>query len=38
MEEELRLVRMTEEKLARKFKFLIKDHNIEYIGVCEDCK
>jgi Fur family ferric uptake transcriptional regulator len=38
MEEELRLVRMTEEKLARKFKFVIQDHNIEYIGICEDCK
>ncbi|MBW1912062.1 MAG: transcriptional repressor [Deltaproteobacteria bacterium] len=36
-EEELKLVRKTEAKLAKKYKFIIQDHNIEYLGLCEKC-
>ena len=35
--EELRLVKKTEEKLAKKFNFKIEDHNIEYMGICDKC-
>jgi Fur family ferric uptake transcriptional regulator len=36
--EELDLVRKTEDILARKHGFLIRDHNIEFLGLCEDCR
>ncbi|MGZ4887294.1 MAG: Fur family transcriptional regulator [Candidatus Aminicenantales bacterium] len=36
--EELDLVRKTEEILAAKHKFLIREHNIEFFGLCEDCR
>jgi len=36
--EELDLVSRTEEALARKHGFLIRDHNIEFLGLCEDCR
>ena len=36
--EEIDLVRKTEEILARKHNFLIRDHNIEFLGLCEDCR
>jgi Fur family ferric uptake transcriptional regulator len=36
--EELDLVRRTEEILARKHRFIIREHNIEFIGLCEDCR
>lgn len=36
--EELDLVRKTEEILARKHGFLIRDHNIEFIGLCKECR
>jgi Fur family ferric uptake transcriptional regulator len=38
LDEELRLVRKTEEKLAKKYNFVIQDHNIEFLGICEKCK
>jgi Fur family ferric uptake transcriptional regulator len=38
LEEELRLVRKTEEKLAKKYKYIIQDHNIEFLGICEQCQ
>jgi Fur family ferric uptake transcriptional regulator len=38
VEEELRLVKKTEEILAKKYNFSIKDHNIEFLGLCEKCK
>ncbi|OGD12355.1 MAG: ferric uptake regulation protein [Candidatus Aminicenantes bacterium RBG_13_62_12] len=38
MQEELDLVRKTEEALARKHNFVIKDHNIEFLGLCEKCR
>ena len=36
--EELDLVRKTEEILASKYRFLARDHNIEFLGLCEDCQ
>jgi Fur family ferric uptake transcriptional regulator len=38
LDEELKLVRKTEGKLAKKYDFKIQDHNIEFLGVCEKCK
>lgn len=38
LEEELNLVRKTEEKLAKKYNFAIQDHNIEFLGICEKCR
>jgi Fur family ferric uptake transcriptional regulator len=37
-EEELQLVKKTEKVLAQKYNFLIKDHNIEFFGLCEKCR
>ncbi len=36
--EELDLVRRTEEALTRKHGFLIRDHNIEFLGLCPECQ
>lgn len=36
--DELELVRKTEAVLARKHRFQIYDHNIEFVGVCEKCQ
>jgi Fur family ferric uptake transcriptional regulator len=36
-DEELALVKKTEDRLAKKYNFQIKDHNIEFLGICEDC-
>lgn len=38
VDEELKLVKKTEEILAVKYNFAIKDHNIEFLGLCEKCK
>ena len=38
VQEELELVKKTEETLAKKYGFLIKDHNIEFLGLCEKCR
>lgn len=38
LEEELRLVKKTEETLTKKHNFLITDHNIEFLGICKDCR
>lgn len=38
LDEELRLVKKTEERLAKKYDFIIQDHNIEFMGLCEKCK
>ncbi|KPJ69901.1 ferric uptake regulation protein [candidate division WOR-1 bacterium DG_54_3] len=38
VEEELQLVKKTEEELAKKYNFAIQDHNIEFLGLCEKCK
>jgi Fur family transcriptional regulator, ferric uptake regulator len=37
-EEELDLVRKTEERLAKRHGFRIHDHNIEFLGLCEKCR
>ncbi len=36
--EELDLVHKTEEILTKKYGFLIREHNIEFIGLCPDCR
>lgn len=36
--EELELVKKTEEILTQKHGFAIRDHNIEFLGVCEKCQ
>jgi Fur family ferric uptake transcriptional regulator len=38
LDEELRLVKKTEDKLAKKYNFVIQDHNIEFLGICEKCR
>ena len=38
LDEELRLVKKTEERLAKKYDFTIHDHNIEFLGLCGKCK
>ena len=38
LDEELRLIRKTEERLSKKYKFKILDHNIEFFGICEKCR
>jgi len=37
-DEELALIKKTEEKLENKYKFEIIDHNIEFYGLCEKCR
>jgi len=38
VQEELELVKKTIETLAKKHNFLIQDHNIEFLGLCEKCR
>jgi Fur family ferric uptake transcriptional regulator len=38
VEEELELVRKTEEALTDKYDFVIQDHNIEFLGLCGPCR
>lgn len=38
VQEELELVKKTEETLANKHDFLILDHNIEFLGLCKNCR
>lgn len=38
VKEELELVRKTEESLAKKYDFVIQDHNIEFLGLCAECR
>lgn len=38
VEEELELVRKTEEALSKKYDFVIQDHNIEFLGLCGNCR
>jgi Fur family ferric uptake transcriptional regulator len=38
LNEELSLVKKTEERLAKKYNFVIQDHNIEFLGLCGKCK
>jgi Fur family ferric uptake transcriptional regulator len=36
--EELDLVRKTEEIMEKKYGFLVRDHNIEFLGLCKECR
>ncbi len=38
VDEELELIKKTEEALATKHSFCITDHNIEFYGLCDKCK
>lgn len=38
IDEELELVKKTEETLAEKYNFTVLDHNIEFYGLCEKCE
>jgi Fur family ferric uptake transcriptional regulator len=38
IDEELELVKKTEEILAKKYNFKVQDHNIEFYGLCEKCQ
>ena len=38
LDEELNLVKKTEERLAKKYNFVIQDHNIVFLCICEKCK
>ena len=38
VDEELHLVKKTEERLAKKYNFIIQDHNIEFLGLCDNCR
>ncbi len=38
LDEELELVKKTEEELGRKHGFKITDHNIEFYGLCPKCR
>ena len=38
VDEELALVKKTEERLEKKYNFQIEDHNIEFLGICEVCQ
>lgn len=38
VQEELELVKKTEEILTQKHNFAIQDHNIEFLGVCAKCQ
>jgi Fur family ferric uptake transcriptional regulator len=38
MQEELELVKKTEDALTKKYNFAIQDHNIEFLGLCEKCR
>ena len=37
-EEELALVKKTQERLAKKYDFQIEGHNIEFLGLCKICQ
>jgi Fur family ferric uptake transcriptional regulator len=38
VDEELELVKKTEETIAEKHNFKVLDHNIEFYGLCEKCQ
>lgn len=38
VQEELDLVKRTEETLAQRYGYVIRDHNIEFLGLCEKCR
>jgi len=38
VQEELDLVKKTEDALSKRHNFTITDHNIEFLGLCEKCR
>lgn len=38
VDEELELIKKTENILSKKYNFTIHDHNIEFYGLCEKCE
>ena len=38
VEEELELVKKTERALSQRYGFEIRDHNIEFMGLCKECR
>lgn len=38
VEEELELVKKTEQTLTKRYAFSINDHNIEFYGLCDKCQ
>ncbi len=36
--EELDLVRKSEQIIEKKYGFLVRDHNIEFLGLCKECR
>ena len=38
LDEELSFVKKTEDRLAKKYNFIIQDHNIEFFGTCQKCR
>ncbi len=38
VDEELELIKKTEDTLSKKHNFVINDHNIEFYGMCEQCR
>jgi Fur family ferric uptake transcriptional regulator len=38
LNEELELISKAEKSLARKYNFLVQDHNIDFYGLCKDCR
>jgi Fur family ferric uptake transcriptional regulator len=38
IDEELELVKKTEETLSKKYNFKVLDHNIEFCGLCDKCQ
>jgi len=38
VKEETRLMGNTEKKIARKYDFIIKGHNIKFYGICKNCQ
>ena len=38
LEKEMDLVKKIEKNLAKKYDFLAQDHNIDFYGLCKDCR
>jgi len=38
LDEEKDLIRKTEKNLARKYNFIVQDHNIDFYGLCKNCR
>ena len=38
LDEEMDFVRKTEKNLAKKYNFIVQNHNINFYGLCKDCR